>query len=184
MALPAANDLKTYLRILTTAEDTLLASLMTRAQAQVEGFLQRPIIAAAVTDTICLEEAGTTLILPRWPVETDTVTLTDPDGDAVADTDYTVALNGVITAADDVTFALGEWTAAYTQGWSAHPRYDDLYEPLIGAAILDMAADLYERRNPAIAQDASGGGVSRTWKGGVAERIRDTLRPMLRMEAW
>jgi hypothetical protein len=183
MALPVLADLKSYCRIQTTAEDTMLAGLLGRATAMVEGVLGRPITAAERTDVVTLECPATRFTLPVWPVATATLVLTDPNDDAVVEADYTVSMNGLVRASAGVTFAAGDYEATYDAGWSAHPDYGTKYEPILASAILDVAADLYQRRNPAATQETSGGGISVTYdKSGLPMRVMSTLRSMLPME--
>lgn len=185
MALPVLADLKSYCRIQTTAEDTMLTARLVQAQAMVEGLLGRPITAAARTDTVWIECATVEFSLPVWPVTTDSLVLTDPDGDTVVSSTYSVSVNGIVRSVDldaDV-FDAGRYSAAYTAGWDAHPDYTDKYEPILAMAILDVAADLYQRRNPAATQESAGGGISVTYaKNGIPDRVMTTLKAMLPME--
>ena len=185
MAMPTLNDLKSYCRIQTAAEDTMLTARLAQAQAMVEGVLGRPITAAERTDVVRLECATTRFTLPVWPVDPATLVLTDSDGDAVDDATYTVQVNGLVEIVDsdaDV-FEAGRYSATYDAGWSAHPDYENKYEPILASAILDLAADLYQRRNPNATQESGGGGISVSYSAnGIPERVMLTLKAMRPME--
>lgn len=185
MALPVLADLKSYCRIQTTAEDTMLTARLAQAQALVEGLLGRPITAAERTDTVWIECSAVEWTLPVWPVDTDSLVLTDPDGDTVDNATYTVSLNGVVRSVDldEDVFEAGRYSATYTAGWSSHPDYSAKYEPILAMAILDVAADLYQRRNPAATQESAGGGIGVTYNNaGIPDRVMTTLRALLPME--
>jgi hypothetical protein len=90
VALPTSTDLKTYLRIETNAENALLAALVARAQAMVEGWIDCPITAesqTAVDRAESLDEPVTSLIFPRRPIAS--VSITDSEGATVDATTYT-----------------------------------------------------------------------------------------------
>lgn len=179
MALPVLQDAKDLLRIETTAEDDLLTAMLTRAQAMVEAWIQRPITAAARTDVIRLECATTLFHLHTWPVDTASLVLTDEDGDTVASNTYTVTMAGTVEAVSGESFSAGRYTATYDAGWSAHPQYETRYEPILSQAILDTVADWYQRRSPGAMAEDSGGGVSRQWTSqAIPARIRSALAPM------
>lgn len=55
--------------------------------------------------------------------------------------------------------------------------YTEIVEPILTAAILDVAADLYKRRVPTVAGE-SGGGISVTYtRDGIPMRVATDLRP-------
>lgn len=171
MSLPTKSDLVSYLRLtasVATAEDTLLAALLARAQSAVESFVQRPINAVVtdyVDDAETLEAYGhiTRLMLPVWPVDPDTLVITDADDATVDATTYRVAAaTGVITAKKGVTFPNGPYTLSAACGLSAAPDFGSRVEPVLAQAMLDLASDLYHKRDPNLRTDNSGGGVSQT----------------------
>jgi hypothetical protein len=47
MALPTLAEVKTFLRVETSAEDSLIQDFMTQALARIEGWLRRPILSAS-----------------------------------------------------------------------------------------------------------------------------------------
>jgi hypothetical protein len=194
MALPDLAALKRYVKKQTSEEDTLLASILLQAKAMAAAFVRRPIIAEERTFVLDHPSQYPTrsvglLHLPIYPVaeESSDVTalvITDNDGDElVVDTDYRLDLRtGRITG---INFAFGVWpyTVVATVGLSAYPEYEDQIEPVISAAILDIAADLYQRRNPAATNESTGGGVSTSYAGGIPERVKDMLRPFVMARA-
>lgn len=192
MALPTKTELKAVLRIQSTAEDTLLDALIARAQALCEAYLRRPI--TAIERTFVLEEPKETatktirrLYLPVYPVAAEAsavaaLTLTDDDGDELLeDTDFRLDLAlGRISAIGGVVFDTWPYTIVATVGLSAAEDYSTVVEPAVSMAILDLAADLYQRRNAAATSETDGGGVATSYDGsGLPRRVRDTLAPFV-----
>lgn len=186
MALLTVSQLKSYLRIQHTAEDTLLADLLAQATALVESHIGRPITARAATwtdraATLRAYGAVTTLMIPESPVAADSVTVTGADGTTVDAADYTVDIRtGMIRGNRGAVFASGPYTITATTGLSAHPDYATRLEPLVNGALRDTVADAYHRRSPAAASEGAGGGVQATYAT-VTElpaRVVAALRPI------
>lgn len=192
--LPTVDDLKAYLRIEHAADDALLDGLLRQARASVEAYIRQPIEARAVTVTATpLADPWTgryALALPYDPVG---ASVTVVGGGATVDpADYTVD-----AAAGMVTFAAayaGAATAArrglpyrvtLTAGLSLREDYTDAVAPAMAAAIIDWAADLYQRRNPAASYESGGGGVAvnynETASKTMPSRVRVTLDPWRRV---
>lgn len=192
MALPTITELKLYLRIQTTAEDTLLTLLMTQAEAMVQAHIGRPITAIARTfveeaRTITAYGVVTKLLVPVTPVDWSTLVVTDVDLTAlVEDEDYRLGdiWTGEIHAMPGVSFGNGPYTLDAEVGLSVDPEYATRIEPAIGAAILDVAADLWHRRNPGATTESTGGGVSTTYTSdGLPARTAAMLAPF-RVVRW
>lgn len=186
MALPTTTDLKSYLRIQTSAEDTLLTLLLTNAQAMVEAHMGRPITAIARTfvdeaKTMTAYGVVTKLLVPVTPVDWSTLVVTDDDGTVlVEDEDYRVGdmWTGEIHAETGMSFSVRPYTIDAEVGLSVDPEYSTRIEPVLSLAILDIASDLWHRRNPNAATESTGGGVSATYVGtGIPQRVRDALAP-------
>lgn len=186
MALISTAQLKSYLRIQHTADDTLLADLLTQAKALVESHIGRPIAAREATwtdraETLRAYGVVTTLMIPESPVAAEGVTITDADGATVDADDYTVETRtGMVRAARGVVFSNGPYTITATTGLSAHPDYATRLEPLVNGALRDTVADAYLRRSPAAASEGAGGGVQATYAT-VTElppRVVAALRPI------
>lgn len=192
MALPDADDLKSYLRIQTTAEDTLLAALVTAATGAVQAFVRRPLLAEARTFVIekparALYGTVTMLHLPIYPVaaedsNTAAAEITDSDGTILVEgTDYRIDLRTgeIFGLSASAEFPYGNWpyTITASVGLSALDEYATAIEPVLFQAILDVAADLYQRRNPAAGSESTGGGVSTSYSGGLPPRVQDLLMP-------
>jgi hypothetical protein len=194
MTLVAKAELKEYLRIQGTAEDTLLDALIARAIGMVEAFVRRPIEAEERTFVMGRpSEYATAAIraihVPIYPVAVadssiSGLTLTDDEGDTlVEDSDYRLDVRtGRITGINGA-FATWPYTIVATVGLSAHPNYTDRIEPVMNVAIIDIAADLYQRRSPAATSESTGGGVSSSYVGGIPERVKDMLRPFVMARA-
>lgn len=169
MSLPTNTELKNYLRIENTAEDALLTLILARAVAMIEGWIDIPITAVEGTFVDrATWEAGRvprSLIVPVRPIgssEEVPLVVTDKDGTVVASTDYTVDADaGLLWATPRVTFPSGPYTIVCLYGLSLWDRYTRI-EPMIVQLILDIAADLYQRRAPSAATER-GGGTSITW---------------------
>jgi hypothetical protein len=89
-----------------------------------------------------------------------------------------------------VTGASADFTgSAYTvtarAGLSLRADYTAAIEPVMSSAIIDWAADLYQRRNPAASYESGGGGVAvnynETASKTMPSRIRVTLEPWRRI---
>lgn len=201
MALPTWVDLKIYIKAQTNAEDGsptdgpvgtgngLLAMIMAESQAMVERYIGRYL---AATDKTYVDRLGakrayfipTRLQVPMTPVDPDSVSITDKNGLVVDPTTYTVdGLLGQVIANEDISFGAPPYTIACTVGLATHPDYPNI-EPIVRAAILDIAANLYQSRNPASVTEAAGGGVSVTYgKDGIAPRTLELLRS-IRQIGW
>ena len=192
MALPTVDDLRDYLRVTHTAEDMLLERLLKQARAGVEAYIRRPIEARPVTVTVDATYTGPPfygwrLQLPFSPVE-GPVTVTDEEGTTLTETtDYTVqAATGRIRAVSGgAGLASGPYAVTAVTGLSLRPDYADFVEPAMASAIIDWAADLYQRRNPAASYESGGGGVAvnynETASKTMPSRVRVTLDPWRRM---
>lgn len=178
MSLPALADLKNYLRVTWTTEDAALMAILTAATGLVAAYLDRPIVAAEQTYVVEDPRASSMTVgvlsrepryglagfrIPDSPVASAPApTLTDADGNAVDPSTYRVNyLTGMIRSANGCAFNRFPYTIVATVGLSTRADYSTVVEPCLSAAILDIAADLYQRRNPAATdeQDGAGGGT-------------------------
>jgi hypothetical protein len=190
MALPAVQNLKDYLRVETTAEDTVLTAILARAGAAVRTYLDRPI--EAVEKTYRIEGDSqraygqiTKLIVPDAPLslaagkEPEVV---DGDGNTVDPTMYMVnPETGVLRAVAGEVFAAFPYDVTATVGLATADDYAARIEPLIGACILDYAAELYQHRNPGAAQESTLG-VSVSYGGsGLPPRLQVALMALRRV---
>lgn len=178
MALPTVGELKAYLRIESTAEDTLLAALMLRAKAMLEQWIDVPLVAESQSALDRAEATAvpvTSLVFPRRPFTVTSVV--DSEGVTVPAADYYVdGKTGIIYGKTGVTFPYGPYTITATCGLTLRSDYVRL-EPLLSEAILDLAADLYQRRTPGAATETAAG-TSITWDASreTVARIMKTLR--------
>ena len=178
MALPTVSDLKSYLRIESTAEDTLLTALMLRAKAMLEQWIDVPITAEAQTSVDRAEALAmpvTSLVFPRRPFTVTSVV--DMDSVTVPNTDYYVdGKSGIIYGKTGVTFPYGPYTITATCGLTLRSDYARL-EPLLAEVIIDLAADLYQRRTPGASSETAAG-TTVQWDASreTVARIMKTLR--------
>lgn len=195
MALPTWLDLKYLLKVQTDREDGgpsdspsgsgngngLLARVMERAQARVESYIERPIVAERITmrDQAISNrafEAIHRLIVPQGPISRllqDAPEIKDKDGVVVDPATYYVDYdNALIVGLEGVTFEAGPYDITATVGLSARPDYARI-EPDLAQCILDVAVDLYSWRAPAVTHRSAGGGVSegRDPKTGIPLRV-------------
>ena len=179
MPLPTVGELKAYLRIESTAEDTLLAALLVRAQAMLEGWTDTPITATSQTaidraDSLAVAPPSS-LIFPRRPMAVTSVV--DANGAVVPAANYWVdGAAGLIYAKTGYSFPDGPYTITASVGLSLRGDYARL-EPLLNQALLDLAADLYQRRTPGAATEtAAGTTVSWDASRDTVARVMYTLR--------
>lgn len=169
MGLPTVEEIKDYLRISTDVEDVALDGLKDTAQAQVARYLGVPLDGDSRTFTGRRafkgprQEPFEQLRVPIQPCD-DSATITDVDGDEVDDTTYTIdPETGHIDLIQLEAFDNPPYTVVVNVGWTYHPRYTTEVEPVLRQAILDIASDLYNRRNPGEVYNQSGGQVSSTY---------------------
>ena len=180
MALPTVNDLKSYLRIESNAENTLLQALLDRAKAQLEIWTDVPITAVSTTaiDRADVIDGQTcvSLIFPQRPINT-TATIVDSEGTALASDEYTInTASGVIYANAGYSFPYGPYTITTTCGLSLRGDYARI-EPILSQCIIDLAADLYQKRTPnASSESAAGTAISWDVSRDTAARVLKVLR--------
>jgi hypothetical protein len=162
MALPTLPELKAYLRIETTEEDALCTLLLSHAVAMLELWMDVPITARSRTvfEQVTGQHAARALIFPGRPI--GSVSIVDVDGALVDPTTYTVdGASGVIYGKLGTVFPRGPYQITASCGLSLRSDYAQLL-PVLSQMILDIAADLYQRRTPAAANE-TGAGTSISW---------------------
>jgi uncharacterized phiE125 gp8 family phage protein len=171
--LPTLADFKAYLRIETTAEDALCTTILLRAQAMLEAWVDTPIVPEMRTAVDRPEGAARALVFPARPI--GDVSVEDGDGDVVDPALYAVdAGAGLVYGRNGYRFMSGPYTMTASVGLALRPDYARI-EPLLSQAILDLAADLYQRRTPG-AQTETGSGTTISWdvsRETVARVMRD-----------
>lgn len=193
MSLPTVADLRDRLRIETTAEDTLLQTLLDTAYATIQAFLRRPIglelfsvsMEAPLNANVVSQRR---LVLPIFPIGapgdsaanysvSQAIELTDGDGTVVPTTDYRIdASLGIVFAEDTFAFDTWPYTCVFAAGLGARADYDQV-EITIGGAILDLAMDYYQRRNPAASSENTGGGISTQYhEHGIPLRVENAIK--------
>jgi len=157
VALPTVANLKDYLRIETNAENTLLEALLARATAQLELWIDCPI--TAVTQTYidrCENDADipvTPITFPRRPISVTSIA--DVDSVTVPATEYWVdGQAGIIYSNVGYSFSNPRYTVTALCGLSLSQHYTS-WEPMISQCILDLAADLYQKRTPNASSETS-----------------------------
>jgi len=180
MALATVADLKSYLRIESVAEDALLALIMARAKSMLEMWTDTPITATSQTAVDRAESVDIlvkSLVFPRRPAQVTAVV--DANGATVPAGDYTVDnRSGMVYAKYGIAFPSGPYTLTANVGLSLRGDYAAL-EPMLNEAILDLAADLYQRRTPGAASE-NAGGTTIQWDASreTVARVMKTLRQL------
>jgi hypothetical protein len=179
MALPHDDEIKEYLRLTTDIEDDLISAINASARALVATRLKVPLESMERTfygrwpregET---KIPGTCLVIPNVPCAA-TATILDYNEDEVDSSTYRIdSRTGFVQAGRYEYFINPPYTITVEVGWDHHPEYDDVVEPLLRQGIIDFAADLYRRRNPAAIYEQSGGQVSITYtENELADRTR------------
>ena len=184
MALPAVSDLTDYLRIDGSAEATLLSRTLASAQGAVESYVSAPLATRRESFVVEGRAPKRAIAVPAAPIDTTAgVTVTDGTGLAVDASAYRLdARTGILYAAAGGCFAAFPYTVDLTWGLGARADYADTVEPVLFGAILDVAADRYQRRNPAASSESAGGGVATAYgPKGLPQRVCDVLDPLTRL---
>ncbi|HEX6576656.1 MAG TPA: head-tail connector protein [Gemmatimonadaceae bacterium] len=160
MALPTGEDLKTYLRIETDAEDGLCDELVESATAHAESLIGRPIEPTQKTfaslRSIRDEYGRSVIYLPEYPVSLNpALVLKDENDDTVSAGDYTVVDSGRITSVAGKSFASWPYQATATVGLALSIDYERKYEPMLRTLILGLASIAYKQRDPNVTNDSN-----------------------------
>lgn len=180
MALPTVADVKAYLRIETSTEDALLGSLLAAAVALCERYTDVPLTVQpfAFTDSQYGLNVGTVILSPNRPVGVPT-SIVDGHGNVVDVTGWSVNPDaGIICPPAGVGLGFPPYTVVTTYGlplWSKWPSI----EPMFSQMVLDLCADLYERRTPgASSETAAGTTVSWDFKHDTVARVEKMIRAL------
>lgn len=163
MPLPDFNDLKTYLKRETNAEDQLLQDLIEEAEAWAELLISRPITAKQrtirfVTPIFDDFGRGSIYIKPFPVASSPEPVLTDANGNVVASSDYIVdGTIGRILSGDGVSFSDFPYDVVAYVGLDAHPDFEDRYSANCRTLILGLASILYHQRNPQASSESESG---------------------------
>lgn len=151
-ALASVQDVKNYLRLRSTAEDSVIAQMLARATGEIEGVVGRFLTHQAgyswIDDAVDhrLDEAPRNLVLVV-PCDEATVTVTDASGDVVDATTYAVRQDrGLIVGNAGVVFPNPPYTMVATVGFDQSPTYATRELPIINDTIILYTAFLYQQR--------------------------------------
>lgn len=199
MSLPDVDDLKAYLRIEHDADDALLERLLAAALAVVTAELDRPLEAEEQVFVLEAPEArqgglvaesrrAPGLRIPVTPVAPDPApTVVDADGLTLpADALRLNPATGVLTPLGTTRLDRWPYTATATVGLGTRADYDRVVAPALGAVVVDLAGDAYQRRNPNAAAEGAGGGVYTQYAQGqlgLPPRAREVLCRFRRVTA-
>jgi hypothetical protein len=190
MALPGLNELKGYLRKETADEDVLLTALLARAGGAVRYYLDRPIEKATKTfrierDSTRAYAGFTKLIIPDAPVSVasgEEPQVTDGEGNVVSTILYTVNPDtGALRAVAGESWGTFPYDVEAVVGLATRASYATVEEPLIGACILDYAAELYQHRSPGASQESELGVSTSYANEPLPQRLQTALRSLRRV---
>lgn len=182
---PTVQDLKDYLRIEHDAEDALLQDLLDRAEAILQNLLHNIPLSSDDFAFVDQSQDGvqfkppTVLMTNMRPIG-GLITVTDVDSVVISPDEYIVdASAGFIRARRGYSFPNGPYTIEFSAGLLYMRGYETRIVPLLCSMIIDIAADLYQRRTPA-AQTESAAGTSVTWNASadVIVRIMPHIRAL------
>jgi uncharacterized phiE125 gp8 family phage protein len=168
------RDAKRYLRLQTDEENVLLQSLINSAISAVEAWIGRPIEARSMLFYDEPHEPTRRLAIPVTPVGTVT-SITDEDGKSYDPATFRLNPNTGLLTGTDLLLA-GSYEIEAVVGLSISPAYALGASAVISQAVLDVVTDLYQRRNPAAAREAEGGGISVDYVKQARGVGADTLR--------
>jgi hypothetical protein len=169
MPLPNDDDLKATLRVETDVEDDLIHAARLSAEALALQYLKVPIDSTSRTfkgrrpRRGHREELTERLVIPVVPCAT-TAVITDLDGTTVDADTYTIdSRYGWVDAVRYEAFDNPPYQIVVSVGWPHDDEYNTEVEPLLYQVILDLAVDIYRRRNTGAIYEQSGGQVSITY---------------------
>lgn len=187
--LATLQNFKDLYRIQTTAEDGLIADLLTRAAGEIEGAAGVPLGTRVVTwyddaVTLRLFEAVRNLIIPYGRfIDATTVVVKDQDSTIVPAANYMVRLDrGLIMALPGLSFAIGfpasfpvtPYSVTATVGFGTSSTYTTVELPQINNLILSYAGMLYQQRTPGASSEKSAGSTV-TYKVDPATGLPDVI---------
>lgn len=169
MALPTLAEAKAYLRVDTSAEDTVITDLLASAQAWAESLLGFPITAEQRTVDVpvtAYDAEYRNYFYLGYPVASSpAIVITDANGDTVSSGTYTVdSRSGRVLANSGSSFSATPFSIVATVGLSAHPDYATKKEPILRSLIFGLTSILYRQRNPDVTSESAGGGESTSYE--------------------
>jgi hypothetical protein len=165
MAALTVDEVKAYLRVQTSDEDMLIASLLASASAAIDAWMNRPVYSAERTmqlgPTIAnLNSEPRIFFAKMYPIG-EIIGLTDADGEEVDVADLRVDLRmGTLSYRSGQTWGCSPYTLVATVGLSEYEEFSSSIEPAIRQATMDIVSDLFQRRNPAAMSEREGGGIA------------------------
>jgi hypothetical protein len=181
MSIITISDCKLYCRQTSSAEDGTFTLLLAKALATVQRYTGVPAAKESMASiyydqarTIRLDRLVSTL-WTSYPLDVSTVTITDRDGNVLDPSTYDTyetASTGFIHNVPGNYFDNGPYAIAAKRGLDQHPDYAAVIEPILNGILLDLVADMYQRRNPGAAAESEGAGASVQWTpDGVPARV-------------
>jgi hypothetical protein len=169
MPLPSEDDIKAYLRVETDIEDDQIFAAKESAEATILQFLQVPLDSEERTfrgrypRRGYRREPAERLVIPVVPCST-TAVITDVDGATVDASTYTIDPRfGWVDIDQFETWDKPPYQIVVSVGWEHDEDFNTAVSPLLWQVVLDLAADIYRRRNTGAIFEQSGGQVSITY---------------------
>lgn len=173
MTLPTVANVKDWLRIESTAEDALLAELLTQAEGEIEFACGKALEHRAVVwyddaTTQRIGEGVVNLILQQVPIDPATLVVKDCLGVTVDANSYVLRQDKGMICAYPVgqgsfiggpftTFDNGPYQIACEAGFDCSDTYAYVELPMIRRAIIAYVAYLYQQRTPGAKTERSAG---------------------------
>jgi len=170
MALITLSELKTYLRITDTEDDTLLQNLIDETEAQIKKYVNNAIEEQTdITEYFNIDSYQKEIILQYFPVSN--VSVYEDDTLLDSDTEYTLDSDAGIIQKYYGYFSKGIKTVKviYTAGYSTIP--DD-----IKLAVKIQSAFYYQRKDQiGISGQSLEGSINMTEKYGLLDSVKEML---------
>lgn len=191
MSLPTVAQLKSYLRVETATEDTLLGILLANATAILVEEIGIPLVAVSKVmvdrGEVNRVYGSLTALLVDYPLDTTTgFSVKDVEGATVDPATYDLSEvneTGIIRAAPGQVFPSAPYTITALVGLDKHPRYGTSVEALLAQCIYDVVSDLYSNRRPNVKTE-SDPGVSTTFRDeALSPRTRAALAKLKKIVA-
>lgn len=187
------EEVKDVLDIDHDGYDGLISDIILRTEADLQSFTGVPIKKTTFTER---HDGGTQILfLERWPIDEESITVTDLDdpgdsGDDEAltqDDDYRVDPDkGEIiqissTGARSGTFGEGvrRFKVEYEAGLALYDTWESYDKRRLAGSVRRLCVARFERRNPELRDRSSGGNVRRTFN-----RENETGLPREIVEIW
>lgn len=169
------DEAKKFIVVEHSDDDKLLASMVERAHARLQGYVRRALDAIERSETFDGGQAA--LFLTHWPVSSvasvvdNKGTVDTADNETLETTEYRLdGSTGMLWRTSNHgrkrLWEPGQqrFVVTYTGGLAASDLWDDYEREELAASLLDLVAYWYRHRDPALREQRDGMGVSQAWE--------------------